>query len=101
MPLAPGRGSTTTACPHASVSFCPIRRAMMSGPEPGVVVAMMRIGLVGYVAGVAAYTQGIAAIANAAANHGIPLFIIAGFATRPSARPFALRKSARVVSKGE
>ena len=48
MPVAPGRGSTITCCPHASVSLLPTRRPTMSGPEPGELSAMMRIGLTGY-----------------------------------------------------
>jgi hypothetical protein len=48
MPLAPARTSTMTCCPHASVSFWPTRRPMTSGPEPGLLAAMMRIGFVGY-----------------------------------------------------
>ena len=47
MPLAPGRVSTMTCWPQASVNFCPIRRPTMSGPEPGEDSAMMRIGRVG------------------------------------------------------
>src|SRR6187551_698820 len=54
MPLAPARSSTTICWPHASVSLWPIRRDMMSGPDPGEVEAMMRIGRVGYCAAAAA-----------------------------------------------
>ncbi len=35
-PPAPGRFSTVTDWPHASVNFCPLRRARMSVEPPGV-----------------------------------------------------------------
>src|SRR5512143_2468623 len=48
LPPAPGRLSTMTCCPHASVSFCPTSRARMSVAPPGGNGTTIRIGLVGY-----------------------------------------------------
>src|SRR5262245_6103864 len=45
---APGRLSTTTCCPQASVSFTPNIRASVSFPPPGGYGTMRRIGFVGY-----------------------------------------------------
>jgi hypothetical protein len=47
LPLAPGRLSTTTATPSFSESFCPISRARMSMPVPGVYGTMIFIGRLG------------------------------------------------------
>src|SRR5438128_9151818 len=47
-PLAPGRLSMTTATLSLSESFCPIVRARMSMPVPGVYGTMMRMGRLGY-----------------------------------------------------
>ena len=47
MPLAPGRLSTMTGCPQASVSFCAMARTVMSTPEPAVVGSTMRMGRFG------------------------------------------------------
>jgi hypothetical protein len=49
VPPAPGRLSTTTFCGQLSASFCAMKRAVMSGPPPGVKPTTMRIGLAGYV----------------------------------------------------
>src|SRR6185295_10278606 len=46
--LPPGRLSTTTCCPHASVSCCPRRRAVKVVLPPGAYGVMKRIGLLGY-----------------------------------------------------
>jgi hypothetical protein len=50
MPLAPGRVSTITCCAKTSVSFAPMRRPTMSGPEPGELSAISLIGRSGYAA---------------------------------------------------
>jgi len=47
LPPAPGRFSTTTACPHFSESFCPTMRASASEAPPGVWGTTMRTGLLG------------------------------------------------------
>src|SRR5512134_2785801 len=46
--LPPGRFSTTTGWPHASVSLGPIRRAWMSAGPPGANGTIKRIGFAGY-----------------------------------------------------
>src|SRR3954469_21409364 len=48
MPAAPGLFSTTTACPHASCSFCAIIRVPMSVPPPGGKGTTMRMGFDGH-----------------------------------------------------
>src|SRR5450759_2503449 len=47
VPPAPGRLSTTTCCFQFSVSFCAMKRAVISGTPPGVKPTTMRIGLPG------------------------------------------------------
>jgi hypothetical protein len=49
MPPAPGRFSTSTGCPMASLSFGAMMRPMMSIVLPGAKGATIRIGLSGYV----------------------------------------------------
>jgi hypothetical protein len=46
-PPAPVRLSATTCCPHFSLSFWAMVRAVVSVPAPGVNGAMKRIGLFG------------------------------------------------------
>src|SRR5687767_2942313 len=48
LPAAPGRLSTTTDWPHASVICGPMRRARMSDPPPAENGVSTRIGRLGY-----------------------------------------------------
>src|SRR5688572_9923517 len=48
LPATPTRLSMTTGCFHASDSFCPSVRPMMSDVPPGANGTTMRIGLAGY-----------------------------------------------------
>src|SRR5450631_1023729 len=45
---APGRVSTRTVCPQASVSFCPTTRATLSTEPPGAKGTIILIGFSGY-----------------------------------------------------
>ena len=44
----PGRLSTTTCCPHDSLTFCATKRVMMSAVAPGGIGTIQRSGLLGY-----------------------------------------------------
>src|SRR5574341_754003 len=48
VPPPPARLSTTTVCPKASLSFCPMLRAMMSVPPPGANGTTSLTGRTGY-----------------------------------------------------
>jgi hypothetical protein len=50
------------------VSLLPIRRPTISGPEPGELSAMMRIGLLGYACATASGTAAAASITNTTAT---------------------------------
>src|SRR4030095_6591309 len=68
VPVAPGRFSTVTACPHHSDSLAPITRATSSVPPPGGKPTIMRTGFVGEVCAPAMPAAMANAVANAAAT---------------------------------
>src|SRR5262245_55876584 len=55
LPPAPGLFSTTTGCPNAVDSFCPMIRASVSVLPPGAKGTTYVIGWLGHVSGAAAY----------------------------------------------
>src|SRR5207344_2250786 len=75
MPPAPGRFSTSTGCPKASLMCLATMRPAMSAPEPGVSGTMMRMALAGYCCAAAVCATKAAARRKAAAESLAMVFI--------------------------
>src|SRR6185295_11408324 len=89
LPAAPGRLSTTTGWPHASVICGPIRRARMSEPPPGANGVRIRIGWLGYPSCACAIpvpTAATSAAATRRATRALGMISVVHRAPRPARR---------------